>query len=330
MNKIQVLDCTLRDGGYVNNWNFGAKNIETIINNLINSKIDYIECGFLKNYIYEKDKSIFTNIKELIDFLPQNSVNNKFTLMINQGDYDVKKIKEKSNNLIFRIAFKKENINEALNDCSYLINKGYDIFINPMHTNFYDKKELLNLLKKINNIKPFAFTIADTTGAMKEKDVHILFNIINGELDSNIKLCFHSHNNLQLSFSNAQALLKICNERDLIIDSTIFGMGRGAGNIHTEHLIQYLNDNYTKDYNLIPILKTIDEIINPIYKITPWGYSVPYYLAATNNCHPNYAKFLSDKKIDVEQIDFLLKNIPEDKKLSYDTEYIKNFSKLIK
>ena len=66
---------------------------------------------------------------------------------------------------------------------------------------------------------------------------------------------------------------------------------------------------------LIPILKTIDEIINPIYKITPWGYSVPYYLAATNNCHPNYAKFLSDKKIDVEQIDFLLKNIPEDKKV---------------
>ena len=119
----------------------------------------------------------------------------------------------------------------------------------------------------------------------------------------------------------------ICNERDLIIDSTIFGMGRGAGNIHTEHLIQYLNDNYTKDYNLIPILKTIDEIINPIYKITPWGYSVPYYLAATNNCHPNYAKFLSDKKIDVEQIDFLLKNIPEDKKLSYDTEYIKNILK---
>jgi 4-hydroxy 2-oxovalerate aldolase len=129
MNKIQVLDCTLRDGGYVNNWNFGAKNIETIINNLINSKIDYIECGFFKKNTYEKNKSIFTNIEELMDFLPQNSVSNKFTLMINQGDYDVKKIKENSNNLIFRIAFKKENINEALNDCSYLVNKGYNILI---------------------------------------------------------------------------------------------------------------------------------------------------------------------------------------------------------
>jgi 4-hydroxy 2-oxovalerate aldolase len=143
-------------------------------------------------------------------------------------------------------------------------------------------------------------------------------------LDSKIALCFHSHNNLQLSFSNAQCLIKNSNNREVIIDSTVFGMGRGAGNLCTELLTQYINDNHDERYNIIPILKVIDEQINPIFAKTPWGYSVPYYLAATNNCHPNYAKYLVDKQtLPVEMINFLLRMIPVPKRSMYDVDLIK-------
>ena len=324
MGNIQILDCTLRDGGYVNNWDFGKSNIDKIIDNLIESKIDYIECGFLKKGNISKERSVFSNLECINELLSKRNIQSRFALMLNYGGFDIEDLPENFCNLIIRIAFKKENLIEALEVCKKIKNKGYDIFINPMHTNFYGASEILDLIKEVNEIKPYAFTIADTTGAMKEKDVLKLFYLIDNELDSSIKLCFHSHNNLQLSFTNSQALIKVTSGRDLIIDSTIFGMGRGAGNIQTEQLIQYLNDNCLKKYNLIPILKTIDEVINPIYSKTPWGYSVPYYLAATNHCHPNYAKFLSDKKIDVEQIDFMLKEIPDNKKLIYDENYIEN------
>lgn len=325
MGNIQILDCTLRDGGYVNSWDFGSVNIKKIINNLVESNVEYIECGFLKDCVCDGEKSIFSDIVQIRDFLPKKEFQSKFALMLNYGDFLLENLPSNNKNLAIRIAFKKEDLKKALEECKKIKNKGYDIFINPMHTNFYSASEILDLIKEVNKIGPYAFTIADTTGAMKEKDVLKLFYLIDNELNSEIKLCFHSHNNLQLSFTNAQALIKAKNRRELIIDSTIFGMGRGAGNIQTEQLVQYLNDNCSKNYNLIPILKTIDEVINPIYSKTPWGYSVPYYLAATNHCHPNYAKFLSDRKIDVEKIDLILKGLPSDKKLTYDESYICRF-----
>ena len=147
--------------------------------------------------------------------------------------------------------------------------------------------------------------------------------MINNNLNKSISLGFHSHNNLQLSFPNAKTLMQISKDRELIIDSTVFGMGRGAGNIHTELITKYLNDNYRAKYNLLPILNVVQKYINPIFEVNPWGYSVPYYLAAINHCHPNYAKYLIDKGIEsVDLIDNILRNIPEDKKTNYDISVI--------
>ena len=335
MSNIKILDCTLRDGGYINNWEFGFKNIKTIVDNLVLSNIDYIECGFLKKDNYLKDKTFFREVDNLKEFI-NSSVKTKYTLMINYGEIPIDSIPDcKDSDVFFRIVFKKNEANEAVEYCKKLISKGYKIFVNPMHTNTYSYFELLNLIEKVNKIKPIGFTIVDTTGAMKEKDILSLYYLIDNNLDEKIALCFHSHNNLQLSFSNAQCLMKICKDRELIIDSTLFGMGRGPGNLCSELIVQYINDNYRGSYNIIPILKIIDEQISPIFAKTPWGYSVPYYLAATNHCHPNYAKYLVDKQtVPVEFINNLLKSIPENKKAFYDTSLIKQlyldkFSKIV-
>lgn len=326
MSNIKVLDCTLRDGGYVNNWDFGYKNIQKILTNLINANLDYIECGFLKPLDYNENKSLFSKISDFGELLASlNNGRTKFTLMINYGEYDIDNIPICTcKNIALRIVFKKEQRLNALKYCRLLKDKGYSVFVNPMHTNTYSSYELLELVKAVNELRPEGFTIVDTTGAMREKDILTAFYIVNSTLDKDIALCFHSHNNLQLSFSNAQCLMKVCKDRELIIDSTVFGMGRGAGNLCTELITQYINDNYGGHYDIIPILKIVDEQINPIFAKTPWGYSVPYYLAATNHCHPNYAKYLVDKQtVPVEFINNLLQSIPDNKKSIYDVNLIK-------
>ena len=106
---------------------------------------------------------------------------------------------------------------------------------------------------------------------LKRTDVIRLCYIINHNLHPQILLAFPSHNNLQLSFSNAQAILEERLKRDIIIDVSVMGMGRGAGNLNTELMISYLNENYDAGYDLLPILKIIDENISKIFSKTPWG-----------------------------------------------------------
>lgn len=319
--NINVLDCTLRDGGYVNNWEFGYKNILEIILNLSDAKLNYIEYGFLQDIEYDKNKSIFNEFINT-DFTLSCS---KLLLMLNYGDFELNKIlKLAPNHVALRVAFKKNKINEALKFCDELIKNGFKVFLNPMNTISYNQYEILQLIDKANIIKPQTLTIVDTLGQMNKADSLNLFNLFDKNLDTSISIGYHSHNSLALSFLNAQAILEQETSRDVIIDSSLFGMGRGAGNLQTELLVQYLNDNYQKKYNLIPILKMIHEIINPIFELTPWGYSVPYRIAALNSCHPDYAKFLIGKNVDFEKIDQILKLIPENNKTTYEPSVIED------
>ncbi len=328
MTNIKILDCTLRDGGYVNNWDFNHKCARQIINNLIKAKVDYIECGFLKDCEYTPEKTLFNEIDEINNLCPQKeNSNTKIVAMSIFGQFSENKLIPKNDNIALdaiRVTFKKHEIEEVFKYFEKIKQKGYEVFVNPTNIDTYSDNELLSLISKINKLAPYGFSIVDTKGILKENDILRLFYLIDNNLSKDITLCFHSHNNLQLSFSNAQQLLKVCKYRKLIIDSTVFGMGRGAGNLCTELITQYLNDNYDTNYDIIPILKIVDEQINPIFARTPWGYSVPYYLAATNHCHPNYAKYLVDKQtVPVEIINKLLETIPDDKKSTFDINLIK-------
>lgn len=337
MQNIKVLDCTLRDGGYINDWNFGVEKAKIIVELLQKANLDYIEVGFLTTEKSTENQTLLDSFDKIKTFLPENYDKNRLFGMITYGKFPIELVPDVKESVVggIRVIFKKNQKEDALIYCKKIKEKGYKLFINPTFTDQYSDEELLVLLKEIANINPYGVSIVDSMGVMKEKDLLRLYYIIDNNLDNNIALCFHSHNNLQLSFSNAQCLMKICNNRKLIIDSTVFGMGRGAGNLCTELITQYINDNYNGNYNIVPILKIVDEQINPIFAETPWGYSVPYYLAATNHCHPNYAKYLVDKQtVPVEIIHELLQTIPDDKKAGYDVNLIKqiyldNFSKNI-
>lgn len=330
MNRVKVLDCTLRDGGYVNNWEFGKENIENIISYLVSSEIDIIECGFLSNTgIFNQDSSKFNTLNQVDEFIPdyKESFNGDFVVMINFGDYDLSDVPDRSETKTsgIRVAFHKKNLNSALVFCEGLKAKGYNVFVQAMVTISYSDKEFISLIEKANSLQPYAFYIVDSFGVMKINDLLRLYYLLDHNLDKEIIIGYHSHNNLQLAYSNAQALANIKTNRRLILDVSVYGMGRGAGNLNTELFIEYLNETNNSQYKIKPILKIIDEVLYKIYKTKFWGYSLPHYLSARHNTHPNYASHLDSKDtLSAQDIENILNMLDNDARVYFDRKKIEN------
>lgn len=325
MNNVYLLDCTLRDGGYCNKWNFGSDSIPKIIESLIDSGIDIVECGFVTDRVsFDKDCTKYPSVESVQISDSDVHLNATFVAMINYGEFDAKSIPVRSSKTIdgIRLAFHKKNIDEALKYCSEIKSKGYLVFVQAMVSISYSDSEFLSLINKVNELEPYAFYIVDSFGNIQNKDLMRYFYLADNNLKSDIVVGFHSHNNLQLAYSNARSLVEIHSNRSLIIDSTIYGMGRGAGNLNTELFIQYLNNHCGKKYNIKPLLEMMDEIINKFYLINPWGYSLPNYLSAVNNAHPNYAAFFSDKDcLTIDAMNELFELMDSQKKFEFDKAY---------
>lgn len=326
MNKINVLDCTLRDGGYCNQWEFGFNNSRKIVSGLVDANIDIVECGFLTNkVVYNKEVTKFTSMAELAEIIPANRQGKLFVAMMNYGEYDVETLPEWDGSSIdgIRVAFHKKNLMESLELCKAIKDKGYKVFVQAMVSLSYTDEEFLDLIRKVNDIEPYAFYIVDSFGMMKRKDLIRLFYMVEHNLKESIWIGFHSHNNMQLAYSNAQSLVDVKTNHNLIIDASIYGMGRGAGNLNTELFVEYLNENAGTDYELKPLLNIIDEILNAFYQRSYWGYSLPNYLSAAHNIHPNYARYLDDKKtLTVESMNDIFGMMVESKRFEYDKNYI--------
>lgn len=326
MNNIHILDCTLRDGGYCNEWKFGFDNVKKITSGLLETNIDIIECGFLTNRVnYNPDITKYTTVSEITKVIPANREGKTFVVMMNYGEYDIDDLPQFDGTSIdgIRVAYHKKNRYEALELCEKIKEKGYLVFIQAMVSLSYSDEEFLETISIVNGFKPYAFYIVDSFGMMKGKDLTRLFYMVEHNLDSEIWIGFHSHNNMQLAYSNAQRLTSVQTNRNLIIDSSIYGMGRGAGNLNTELFVDYLNENAGKNYQLKPLLTLIDEILNEFYQRNYWGYSLPNYISAAHNAHPNYAGYLDDKKtLTIEDMNEIFDMMDDDKKVSYDKKYI--------
>lgn len=328
MKILKVLDCTLRDGGYCNEWHFGENNIKRIIDGLTEAGIDIIECGFLTNKTpNHPDITKFNRIEEIAKFLPKNRDGKIYCCMINYGEYKIEDIDECNGNSVdaIRVAFHKKDMVEALNFCRGVKEKGYKCFVQAMVSLNYSDEEFLELIHRVNEIEPYAFYIVDSFGVMKRKDLLRLFYTVEHNLKDGIAIGYHAHNNLQLAYSNAQLLADLHTKKDLIIDSCVYGMGRGAGNLCTELFVEYLSDNFGADYQLRPILNIIDEVLNNFYERHHWGYSLPNYLSANNNAHPNYAKYLVEKQtLTFEDMNNIFNMMDKQKKLSFDKNYVES------
>ncbi len=325
MKKNRILDCTLRDGGYCNDCNFGLKNEIKIINSLVEAGIDIIECGFYDETItYDVNRTKFNDIKQISKLIPAKRKDKLFVVLADYGKFNPDTLPEYDGTSIdgFRIAFHKKDYVLGIETCKKVIAKGYKVFVQPMVSISYTDSEFIELIKFVNEIKPYAFYIVDSFGMMKENDLIRLFFMVEHNLNEDIFVGFHSHNNMLLAYSNAQALVRMQTNRQLIFDASVYGMGRGAGNLNTELFTEYLNDHNDGDYELRPLLCIIDDILTAFYEKNPWGYSLPNYLSAAHNTHPNYAMYFDEKKkLTVEAMNEIFDMMDDENRVTFDQKY---------
>lgn len=324
MNHIKILDCTLRDGGYINDWKFKDSHIIKILKALNKSDIDIVECGYLNSKNGKKNDSTLFDSIEIIDQILPSNLQNK-VVMINLGDYDTKELPNKKDTNVdgIRLAFHKKDVEMAYNVSKEIIDLGYKLYFQPMVTKNYKDIDFLTIIEKVNILKPYAFYIVDSFGSMTLEEFHKYLILAHNNLHDTIALGYHSHNNMQLAFSNAISMCTLNLKRDIIIDSSIYGIGRGAGNLNTELIADYLNKSYDKSYDSLPLLEIIDELLVSLMRKNPWGFSPAQFLSASYNCHPNYATYLFNKNTNnIVSIKKVLNILPEVYKSTFNKNII--------
>lgn len=300
MPKIELLDCTLRDGAYIVDGKFGMHTIGGIIKRLQEANVNIIECGWLKDADHVEGTTYYHTPNDLNKYLI--SEKNRYTTyvaMIDYNRYNIHNLPDCDGESIdaIRVVFPHGKVSEGVSIVKEIMARGYKAYIQAANTLAYSDYDLLKLVDAVNEVKPEGISIVDTFGAMYPWDLTRILMVINNNLEKDIKIGFHSHNNQQMSFALSMQFVQemmLNSRRNIIIDGSLCGMGRGAGNTTTELMANYLNTVFHKDYDINIILDAIDVYMTGFQKDYFWGYSIPYLIAGMYECHVNNVKYLRD------------------------------------
>lgn len=334
MKNVRVLDCTLRDGGRIINCAFDDQETKEISNRLADAKIDIIEVGFLRDWRkidYKGNSTFFTDVDQIRPFIKRERKNTIYAAFIDYGMCDIDTLKSYDGTSIdaIRFGFTKKNYAEEKTEVIRWINvikeKGYKLFIQGVNSLNYSDRELLEIVDLVNDVHPYSFGIVDTYGAMYIDDVDRLYGLIDHNMLPDICINFHSHNNYQLSFAFAQEVIKLSgsSNRQIIIDGTLGGMGKVAGNLNTELIVDYLVRKKHYDYEFEDILDMLDDYIYKYALKHKWGYSTAAMMAGIYKSHPNNVIYLTEKfRLDTKDIGKLLAMIDPETRQRYDYDNI--------
>ena len=277
---------------------------------------------------YDYDRSIMPDtdcVEKIYGDLDRK--NTKVFGMIDYGTCSIDHIKPCDQSYLdgIRVIFKKHLRVEALEFCAELKKLGYIVFAQLVSVTAYTDEELLDLCRLANERKPDAVSMVDTYGLTHQNDLRHILEILDKNLDQNIAIGYHGHNNFQMGYANCQMVLAYSKEteRDLLVDGSLYGMGKSAGNAPIELVAMHMNNEYGKDYHLSQYLEAIDANIMQFYQPATWGYSLFFFIAASNDCHPDYVKQLTNKHtLSIKQMNELLGRLEGEKKLLYDKNYM--------
>lgn len=294
---VQLLDCTLRDGCYIVDSKFGSSAIRGIIKKLQDAGTELIECGWLKNQPHESGSAFYHVPQDLEQYLTDRKKDVTYLVMIDWDRYDLDFLPLCDGRSIdaIRVVFPHGKHREGVEVGQKIKEKGYQVFFQAANTLAYSNEDLVELAETVNRVMPVSLSIVDTFGAMYEEDLERIAGVLDQHLDPQIKLGFHSHNNQQLSFSLTTHFIKLFaqSERGIIVDASLCGMGRGAGNATTELVVSYLNRKCSRNYDMASVLDAIDQYMGYYQENYRWGYSTPYFIAGLYCCHVNNIAYLT-------------------------------------
>ena len=283
--SIKILDCTLRDGAYVVDSVFGQNRIKSILSLLSSANIDIIECGWLRNCEYQPDSVSFNIPENLKNFLPDKK-KSEYSLMFDFGKYDITKLSENSGIIdIIRVSFYKKDLDKIEKTLTTIKKLGYKLFLQPSNIKEYSDKEIEQLCSISNTANADSVYIVDSFGSMFPEDLDRIMKTFDKLINKKISIGFHSHNSIQLSMGLSLRFIEKMSHRNIFVDSTLCGLGRGAGNAKTEILCEYLN-RIGCLYPMEFIHKAIESDIKPLYSSYDWEYTPERGYKGIKGQHP--------------------------------------------
>lgn len=326
-HRIKMLDCTLRDGAYIVNAEFGTPAIKGMIKKLQDANIDIIECGWLKNEEHRLGTSFYHTPEDIEQYMLDKKSNVTYVVMIDWDRYDLDYLPEYDGKTIdaVRVVFPHGKYKEGIAVGKEINKKGYKVFYQAANTLAYSDEELADLANEINMAEPVALSIVDTFGAMYQEDLERIMNVLDKALKKEITLGFHSHNNQQLSFALSIAFVERMSnsERNGIVDASLCGMGRGAGNATTELIANYLNRKQLGNYDMDMIMDAIDTYMQYFQENYSWGYSTPYFIAGMYCCHVNNIAYLvNNHRANAKDMRNIIQSLSAEDRKKYDYDLL--------
>ncbi len=303
--KIKVCDCTIRDGGLMNDSKFTLESVQNIYKALSASGVDIIELGYKNSKKMFSPKKYgawrFCDEKELRKATDGVEKTAKIAVMQDAHKAFAEDVipKEESVIDIIRVATYVKDVDKAIALANNAIEMGYEAAINIMAISHVIERELDEALQQIEEeTKIFACYIVDSFGALYSEDIDYYVHKFQRYLKTK-EVGLHCHNQQQLAYANTiEGIIKNVN----YLDGTLYGLGRAAGNCPLELLMGFLKN---PKFNIRPILNIIGKEILPMQKTMTWGYTIPYMISGVVNKHPKDAlELLSLPDDDPRKTDF--------------------------
>jgi 4-hydroxy 2-oxovalerate aldolase len=301
--KIKVLDCTIRDGGLINNHDFDHHFVRQVYKAVSEAGVDYIEMG------YKNSRELFSpkeygpwkfcddsDINKVIEGIESKT---KISVMVDVGRVDLDDVKPAAESPVdmMRVAAYVKDIDKAIYMVNHFADKGYETTINIMAISKDQGPELNEALHQIEKeSKVDVVYIVDSFGSLYQESTEYLVKLFKSILKTK-EVGFHGHNHQQLAFCNTiEAIIHDAN----YLDGTVYGIGRAAGNCPLELLIGFLKN---PKFDIRPILDLISTEFIPLRNKIEWGYIIPYAISGMMNAHPRSAMALrnSEKKEDYRE-----------------------------
>ena len=329
--KLQFLDCTLRDGGYYNDWSFSTPLINDYIYAASKAKVNIIEIGFrfLENTNFKGQcayaDDVFINSLEI-------PTNIDIAVMINAADLFISSDMEEQLSILFplnksdtklsivRIAAHYKHVEHLPKAIEWLNSKGYRVVVNLMQITVCTNDEINMLGKIMSSTDVEVLYFADSLGSMYPADVKNIINSLKKSWSGSIGI--HTHDNIGLGLSNT---LEAINCGATWVDSTVTGMGRGPGNAKTEELAIEIGNLTGITPDLMPLVDLIDNFFKELKAEHEWGTNPFYYLAGKNGIHPSFIQeMLKDKRFSTEDIFSTISYLKNNNGENYNSDFLKN------
>ena len=299
---IKVVDCTLRDGGLVNNFSFTDEFVRDLYEANIKAGVDYMEFGYKASKELFDPKSFgkwkFCDEKDIRAIVGENKSPLKISIMADVGRCDYKKdIPAKKDSVVdmVRVATYIHQIPTAIEMIEHLKKKGYEVTVNVMAVSKVNTDDLDAGLALLSRSSVDTIYLVDSFGSFYPEQITKLsqkYVEIAEAAGKNVGI--HAHNNQQLAFANT---IEACRMGVSLLDATVSGMGRGAGNCYMEFLLSFLKN---PKYDEIAIIRFVEKhMLKLKAEGVVWGYDIPYLVTGILNSHPSSAiKFIKEQRTD--------------------------------